>query len=109
MAPLRWGARDHPGAVSGDDARSHHRDALVTVWHREEGFTLTAKKRPGPPLRNVKERQGLALGQDRSLAASLDALALPTPAVAAWANGFQEIPKFAVVRFFLNARWGVPP
>jgi hypothetical protein len=28
MAPLRWGARDHPGAVSGADGNHHVRDAI---------------------------------------------------------------------------------
>jgi hypothetical protein len=53
MAPLRWGARDHPGAVSGENGIRQDRDALRNR-HREEEFTLTAKKRPGPPLLQVE-------------------------------------------------------
>ncbi len=46
MAPLRWGTGAHHGAVSGDDAVQHVRDAFRNR-HREEEFILTAKKRPG--------------------------------------------------------------
>jgi site-specific recombinase XerC len=49
MAPLRWGARDSPGAASGDDDRWQVRDAS-RILHRKEDSTLTSQKRPGPVL-----------------------------------------------------------
>ena len=53
--PAGWhhydGAREITlGAVSGDDGNGHEYDA-VSRPHRREGFTLTPKKRPGPPLK----------------------------------------------------------
>jgi len=45
MAPLRWGRRDPPGAVSGKHGRQQGPDASL---HHMEDFTLTPKKRPGP-------------------------------------------------------------
>jgi hypothetical protein len=45
------GARETtPGAASGEDAIRPRRDAVRTP-HRQEGFPLTAKKRPSPALK----------------------------------------------------------
>jgi hypothetical protein len=49
MLQLRWGARDHLGAVLGEDGRRQVGDAFRNR-HREEEFVLTPKKRPGPAL-----------------------------------------------------------
>jgi hypothetical protein len=51
ITPRReWGARECPGAVSGEDDIRQVRDAFRNR-HREENFPLTTNKRPGPPLR----------------------------------------------------------
>ncbi len=50
MVPPRWGTRDHHGAVSGEDGMRQVPEA-VRNRHREEGFVLAPKKRPGPLFR----------------------------------------------------------
>ncbi len=47
--PHDWGARDHPGAASGDDDKRQVRDAIRNR-HQEEEFLLIKNKRPGPTL-----------------------------------------------------------
>jgi len=63
--PLRWGARDHLGTVSGEDGRRQVRDAVRNP-HREEGFVLTPKKRPGPPSENIRWLQKSHLNWETS-------------------------------------------
>jgi hypothetical protein len=58
MVPLRWGARDYHGAVSGEDGIRQVGDAFRN-WHREEEFVLTPKKRPGPSGASAEGRPTL--------------------------------------------------
>lgn len=60
IAPLRWGA----GAAPPGEAPREASDSIERAAHRrrEEGFTLTLKKRPGPALRERRRPLDIAAG-----------------------------------------------
>jgi len=62
MAPLRWGARESPGAASGDDGSRHRREAVRTP-RRREGLSLATEETAGSPYtihapRTAGDRRG---------------------------------------------------